>query len=50
MHDAFHVQIADCYNQLGRIKLDGLLVEALLGLKDFVKLATTNKWHDEVQA
>ena len=50
MHDAFLMQVADRHADLKGIKFDHLLWQSLLSLKHLVKLATTHKWHHEVQS
>lgn len=49
MHDTFLVKLSNGNNYLCCVELDHCLVEALLLLEDFVKLATIDKRHDEVE-
>jgi len=50
VHDALFVQLSDSQDDLGCVELDVLFRESFLGLKDFVKLPTSDEWHHEVQA
>lgn len=50
MHDSFAVQFSDSQHNLGGVKPHDILWEALLGLKDFVKLAASDERHHEVES
>lgn len=50
MHNSLLVQIPDCKDDLGRIKLHDFLGESFVLLEDFVQFTTLYERHHEVES
>jgi hypothetical protein len=50
VHDAFCVQIPDSQCDLEGVEFDHLLRQTLVRFENFVKLSTSDEWHDEVES